>query len=234
MLDEPADDVLPAAADAPPLLAEHLRHWLGAWPPTAEVLVVPAAQRTLPGWDGRVHPVLGVADATGATVLSVPPASGDSVRAAAVAGVEPLRDRLPALLGRPNGTVYRAVFRWTDRPASLPDVGQWVPADAPDVPDWLRPFGGDVLVATDDDGTHLAGVGIKRHDAYGHELAVVTAPEARGRGLAKALVAQAARRVLADGAIATYLHATDNVASARVAEAAGFPDHGWTVLGLGG
>jgi hypothetical protein len=45
-------------------------------------------------------------------------------------------------------------------------------------------------------------------------------------------VAQAARRVLDDGAVPTYLHAFDNVASARVAEAAGFPDRGWQVFEL--
>jgi hypothetical protein len=45
-------------------------------------------------------------------------------------------------------------------------------------------------------------------------------------------VAQAARRVADDGAVATYLHATSNAASARVAEAAGFPDTAWWILGV--
>ncbi|MGY1837608.1 GNAT family N-acetyltransferase [Blastococcus sp. SYSU DS0510] len=124
------------------------------------------------------------------------------------------------------------MFRWTTRPAVLPKVGEWVPAVAPGLPDWLRPFGGQVLVAVDRDGTHLAGVGIKRHDAYGAELSVVTSPAARGRGLARGLVAQAARRLLDAGALPTYLHDPANVASARVAEAAGFPDRGWTAFGI--
>ena len=71
-----------------------------------------------------------------------------------------------------------------DRRADLPRIGQWLPAAHPDVPEWLRPFSGDVLVATDAQGRHLAGVGIKRHDHLVHELSVGTAPEARGRGLA--------------------------------------------------
>ncbi|PWU56502.1 GNAT family N-acetyltransferase, partial [Micromonospora globispora] len=54
----------------------------------------------------------------------------------------------------------------------------------------------------------------------------------QGRGLARRLVAQAARRVLDEGAVPTYLHAFDNPASARVAEAAGFPDRGWTSYGV--
>jgi predicted GNAT family acetyltransferase len=88
-----------------------------------------------------------------------------------------------------------------------------------------------VLVTLEDD-RYVAGVGIKQHDRFGRELAVVTEPAARGRGLARRLVAQAARRVLDEGAIPTYLHAPDNVASARVAEASGFPDRGWHVLGF--
>lgn len=61
---------------------------------------------------------------------------------------------------------------------------------------------------------------------------MVTAEAVRGRGLARRLVAQAARRVLDEGAVATYLHARGNVGSARVAEAAGFADRGWSVLGV--
>jgi predicted GNAT family acetyltransferase len=96
----------------------------------------------------------------------------------------------------------------------------------------LAPFNGPRLVAFDDDGRPIAGVGIKVHDRFGRELAVVTDEGARGRGLARRLVATAARRVLADGAVPTYLHAPDNAASARVAEAVGFADRGWTVHGL--
>ena len=59
-----------------------------------------------------------------------------------------------------------------------------------------------------------------------------TEPAVRGRGLARRLVAQAARRVLDEGAVPTYLHDPANVASARVAEAAGFPDLGWKTYGV--
>ena len=125
------------------------------------------------------------------------------------------------------------MFRWTDRPAPLSDAGEWVAADHPSVPPWLRRFGGEVLVAVDHGtGEHLAGVGIKRHDPHGRELAVVTAEAARGRGLARRLVAQAARRVLDEGRVPTYVHDRRNTASARVAAAAGFPDRGWSFLAV--
>ena len=102
------------------------------------------------------------------------------------------------------------------------------------MPPWLHPFNGDVLVALADDGTVAAGVGRKQHDRHGHELAVVTEEAHRGQGLARRLVTQAARRVLDDGAVPVYLHDPANHASARTADASGFPDVGWRILGLFG
>ncbi|NUS55406.1 MAG: GNAT family N-acetyltransferase [Streptomycetaceae bacterium] len=207
-------------------LSEHLRQWLGAWPPAGKLDVVGYAARAEPGWDGKVHPALGVGSPEGG-VLSVAPAHVAAVSAAASLS------QVPALVGYPRRSWYNAVFRWSTAPAPLPDAGVWVPASDPGVPEWLRPFGGEVLVAVDPDtGEHLAGVGVKRHDRFGQELSVVTAPAARGRGLARGLVAQAARRVLDEGAVPTYLHATSNAASAAVAAAAGFPDAGWTAFGV--
>ena len=146
------------------------------------------------------------------------------------ADLDRLLPALPGLLGR-RGIAGRGVFRWSTWPAPLPDAGIWLPYDDPRVPDWLRPFGGEVLVVLDGE-EYVAGVGVKRHDGAGHELAVGTEEAARGRGLARRLVAQAARRVLDEGAVPTYLHAPDNIASAKAAEAAGFPDRGWSVIGF--
>jgi GNAT superfamily N-acetyltransferase len=211
-------------------LSEHLASWLGRWPGEgAGLTVVGSPQRAEPGWDGAVHAVIGVLTPESG-VLSVPPPVASAV-AALLDGGGSGAD-VPAAAGI-DGTWFSGVFRWSTAPTPLPDAGEWIAADDPSVPDWLRPFGGDVLVAVDPDtGEHLAGVGIKRHDACGHELAVVTAEAARGRGLARRLVAQAARRVLDEGAVATYLHARSNTGSASVAEAAGFPDLGWSVLGV--
>jgi hypothetical protein len=50
-------------------------------------------------------------------------------------------------------------------------------------------------------------------------------------GVARRLVAQAARTVLAEGRAVVCLHAPDNEASARVARASGFPDTGWQGIG---
>jgi GNAT superfamily N-acetyltransferase len=213
-------------------LYHHLVAWLGQWPTWQEWTVVGSERRTLPGWDGRVYPFVGVG-VPGATILSVPPSRVSAVRALLDLPATDLLEKVPAALGLGERRAYRAVFRYSLQPAALPDAGEWVAADDPVVPGWLHPFGGQVLVARDPDtGAYLAGVGVKRHDGYGHELSVGTEPVARGRGLARRLVAQAARRVLDEGRVPTYLHAVDNVGSARAAQAAGFPDRGWTAYGL--
>ena len=210
----------------------HLATWLGQWPAGPGLHVVRSWRRARPAWDGRLRPAIGVA-AGGSAILSVAPARVEAVRAL-VAGrsIEEWLPALPAAVGTPELTTNRGVFRWCTDPAPLPDVGEWLPPEMPGAPPWLGLFDTDVLVVRDADGAYLAGVGIKRHDAFGHELAVGTVPAARGRGLARRLVAQAARRVLAEGAIPTYVHNPGNLASAQVAEAAGFPDRGLTSFGV--
>lgn len=179
-----------------------------------------------------MHGVVGVSDGQGA-VLSVPPDRVDAVARVAT-NLDGLRKAagLGGALGRPGARLFEGVFRWSDAPTNLEDAGVWVPVGDARVPPWLVPFGGEVLMAFDEHGTYIAGVGIKRHDELGRELAVVTEEAARGRGLARRLVAQAARRVLDGGRIPTYLHADANVRSAKVADAAGFPDRGWRILGV--
>lgn len=205
------------------------------------VVVIGSPRRTEPGWDGAVHQVVGVVDPDGSALVSVPPADAAWGRGLVTAGadLDTLRRELPKRLGLPDHVVYRATCRFTTAPAdvdNLPDVGIWLPVTDPLVPPWLRPFGGEALVVLDTDGSadrhYLAGVGLKRHDARVHEIAVGTAEAARGRGLARRLVAQAARSLLARGIVPTYLHDPANLASARVAAAAGLPDCGWSALGL--
>ncbi len=182
-----------------------------------------------------MHRYIGVCTPT-AAILSVPPdqaaAIGAITRTGSLAGdIAALREHLGELIGTTVGVV-RGPFRWSSDPSDTPDTGEWISTKDPRVPEWLLPFNGDVLIAWDDDGNYGAGVGRKQHDTDGHELSVGTEAALRGRGIARLLVATAARRVLDDGAVPTYLHAPDNHASAKVAEAAGFPDRGWTFLGI--
>jgi GNAT superfamily N-acetyltransferase len=214
-------------------LYHHLVTWLGQWPTSQALQIVGSERRLRPAWDGTIHPAVGVGAPDG-VLLSVPPQRVEAVRAIADLPMPDLLDKLPGAVGYDGWRALGAVFRYSTEPASLPDAGEWVPADDPAVPRWMRPFGSEVLIARDDAGDYLAGVGIKRHDPYGHELAVGTELAARGRGLARRLVAQAARRVLDEGAVPTYLHDPANLASSKVAAAAGFPDLGWVAYGVFG
>ena len=218
--------------------AQGLGEWLGGWPPALPIRVVADPEADRMGWDGSPRGVAGAVDPDGRAVVRLPPAAAARVDAPVV--------HLPALLTllphalRQAGTAGAGVLRWAQdvpTPEVLPDAGVWLPADLADsgdprVPAWLRPFGGDVLVALDHDGSYLAGVGLKRHHAGLSEISVGTDERARGRGLARRLVAQAARSVIAEGKAVLYLHAPDNEASARVARASGFPDTGWQVVGF--
>lgn len=220
---------LPSEHEVRDRLHRHLRRWLGAWPPTAEVTVVGSALRAEPGWDGAIRPFAGVSTPDG-TVLSVPPDRVDAARAAG-SDLDGVLEALPDAVGQPGGVVGRGIYRYSAAPVEGDPVGEWVAADAPDVPAWLRPFGGKVLVVRED-GHYVAGLGVKRHDELGQEVAVATEEPWRGRGLARALVGRAAADILRGGGVPIYLHGRANAASARVAEAAGFPDRGWLMLGL--
>ncbi|MBV1852759.1 GNAT family N-acetyltransferase [Catellatospora tritici] len=213
-----------------PALTAFLAAFLGDWPDRDGLTVVGTDLRTRPGWDGRVHDVIGVS-CPGGGVLSVAPDVAEGVRGA-VRDWADVPAHLPAALGRPEARVFAGVFRWTTAPTELPDAGIWVPATDPRLPEWLRPFGGEALVAFDDEGRYAAGVGVKRHNPAGMEISVGTDEAHRGRGLASRLTAQAARWILSHGAVPIYLHDPANTASDRTALAAGFPNQGWQIHGL--
>lgn len=212
-------------------LSSHLSSWLGEWPSDGprSLIVTSSPRREQPGWDGSIRPVAGVATPEGA-VLSVPENSVEEIRALGDT-LDEIAPLLPTAIGRPGWRFYAGVLRWSEQPIPFDRPGVWLPRDHDSVLGWLKPFNGDVLVGFEDDEV-AAGVGRKLHDRWGHELAVVTEEDHRGRGWAKRLVSQAAERVLDDGAVPTYLHSPTNEASARTADACGFPDRGWKILGI--
>jgi GNAT superfamily N-acetyltransferase len=212
-----------------PELIAFLTEFLGGWPDSEGLTVVGTEVRTHPGWDGHVRDVVGVGSPE-RQVISVPVEKADAVRAA-VTTWDGVTSTLPGALGRPDAQAFLGKFRWTMTPTDLPDAGEWVDWTDERVPEWLRPFGGQVLI-TFIDGVYAAGVGLKRHNAAGLELSVGTEETHRGKGLAARLVAQASRWVIGQGAVPIYLHDPANIASDRTAAAAGFPDLGWQILGV--
>jgi GNAT superfamily N-acetyltransferase len=208
-------------------LAAGIAGHLGSWPPDGRFQVVGSVQRVQPGWDGTVCPAVALT-ADGRTVLSVPPDRADEVAASVRdRGARAVLRDLGGAMGLRKLRTVRWVYRWCTDPAELPEAGSWQPVSDPGQPDWLRPFGGEALVAVDPAGAHLGAVAVKRHPGGGAELAVLITRAARGQGLGRRLVAQAARRVLDEGAVPTYLHLPDNAASARLADAVGFVNPGW-------
>ena len=219
------------------LLEAHLRAMLGAWPPRQALDIRVWPGRDVPGWDRKTSPGLGVESPSG-TVLSISPSLTETgypldyerLREALRSAIAV--DAVPAAFGRPDLIFGRSVLRWADHIPAFPEIGVWLRPDDARLPAWVRPFNGDVLAALDGEGHVMAAVGIKRHNRFGHEIAVETEPIYRGRGLARMLVTQAARSILRTGTVPLYLHEPGNHASARVADASGFPDRGWRMIGL--
>ncbi|CAG4914868.1 GNAT family N-acetyltransferase [Acidithrix sp. C25] len=219
-------------------LTAHLQEFLGAWPPSAEgIEVIGSPMRTLPGWDGTVAKYVGVVQGNGAGVLSVPPSQLERFKDALNIAVErhgapDALKHLPEYLELGDITYFSGIFRFTYSPIEFPSSGRWFDYLDPIVPTWLKPFKSEVLLALDEDGDYIAGVGVKHHGNYGREISVVTEERAQGRGLAKALVSQCARKIIDDGYVPTYLHSPLNLASSAVARAVGFNDLGWRIIGL--
>jgi RimJ/RimL family protein N-acetyltransferase len=215
-------------------LDQHLLWWLGGLPAPGDGQLNVIETRNEPGWDGKVRPVQGVTGPEG-SVLAVPPelaglfAASTAAEVFADAAAEDGHGRLEKRLGVPVG-YGMPVFRWSEAAADGPDSGQWIDRSDERLPEWLRPFNGGVLALFDGDDQYVAGVGLKRHNDIAFELSVGTDPEFRGQGFATDLVAQAARTVIAAGGLPIYQHGDGNEASAKVADAAGFPDRGWFML----
>jgi RimJ/RimL family protein N-acetyltransferase len=214
-------------------LDQHFQWWLGGLPVPGDGQLNVTAARDEPGWDCKVRPIQGVTGPDG-SVLAVSPVLArlfDGSTAEAVfadAAVANGHERLAKRLGVPVGHGM-PVFRWSEEAAVGPNLGEWVDAGDVRLPDWLRPFNGGVLAVFEDD-QYVAGVGLKRHNDIAFELSVGTDPEFRGQGFATDLVAQAARAIIGAGGVPIYQHGAGNEASAKVADAAGFPDRGWFML----
>jgi GNAT superfamily N-acetyltransferase len=132
--------------------------------------------------------------------------------------------RIAARLGgRPLAVVNRTgvTIQAPTAPVTVTDAAD------PRLPDWVRGhFTGSAWVVTGEDDRVLTTAVLKRYDERLREISVGTAKEARGRGLARAVVAAAALAVLAEGRAVLYNHDLDNVASAKVAESVGLHQFG--------
>lgn len=211
---------------------------LGTWPPARSLELRHCELRDVPRWDGDVQPFLGI-ESPVATVLTFSEkvfpcgTSLDPREVEDELGDSHAHITIPRMFQHPEMHFGRAVFRYLGQFVDLPEIGEWVETSDSRLPEWLRPFNGGVLVHWAGDGSYAAGVGLKKHNDLGYEIAVGTDPAHRGKGLAQRLVAQSSRHIWELGAIPIYLHGATNAASARVAEKAGFPDRGWHIIEMG-
>ncbi len=209
-----------------------LKEYLGDWIESeGKISIIASPIRDLKGWDGSIRPVVGVVNQSGAGVLSLAPNLAEKV-IDALGNDRVTKEEIASVAKVLEGREFFGVFRWSNQITSFDDIGEWIDATDPIVPEWLKPFGHKVLMAFDESGNYIGGVGIKHHLDHGREIAVVVEERAAGKQVARRLVSKAARHILNEGNIPIYLHAETNVASAKVAEAVGFNDLGWKIIGM--
>ncbi|MHB9025873.1 MAG: GNAT family N-acetyltransferase [Armatimonadota bacterium] len=190
-----------------------------------------------PRWMGWMVPFdcLALAQADHATgVISTLPALAPALQqflASLIAADEPLpphgralfrylREHLPNSYPKVHRVLYCDPNAFAPHPAVFP-----VETLSPDDPqaDWYRlHFDGPVFIARDARGNIASWAAIKCKSDNVWEMAVVTEPPYRGRGLARSVVSRATEAALAAGKAPLYLHETINHASARVCTALGY------------
>jgi RimJ/RimL family protein N-acetyltransferase len=174
------------------------------------------------------HPSLPVRAFTreGGAVLAVAPQHATLVRQLLDGPVNVLTS-LERAAAELRGHLFSGVARTgvAIPPPSVPVTS--LDAGDPRLPDWvIGHFTGEAWVVLDERGEVLSTAVLKRYDERLREISVGTAEAARGRGLAKAVTAAAARAVLAEGRAVLYNHDAANHTSARVAESVGLHEFG--------
>lgn len=146
-------------------------------------------------------------------------------RAAAVLRLEPLAAAHVA--GVERMVDDPDTLRFTRLPEPVPEG--WVPAWIERYEQGRREGEREGFAALDDDGV-LLGVALAPEidrEAAEAELGYIVAPEARGRGVATEMLRRLTAWAFAEGVLRAYLYiASDNPASLRVAERAGYVREG--------
>jgi hypothetical protein len=191
--------------------------------------------------DGSVRPLLGVtADIRFgfATALSVPPLTFPRVRTliddlsgAGFRDLATLRDTVPTAVGHPDQVWFESDLRWTTSPPVTGDAGRWCRPSQLAPPPEAAPSAGPILLSTDRRGRYRASVRLHRHTNFAYEL-VLDAAATTGRDVSAALLAQAARSVVANGALPFVTTDLRDPGSAAVHAAAGFEHRGWHLIEL--
>lgn len=230
----PEGRLMPASIPVSERLTHHLSSWLGTWPPTSELVVVTSDQRSSPGWEGSVLPMAGMRAPEGIVISVAPEILETSIESARTEGLKGLERVLAAHMPFTAPRLHSCSFRWCENVVDAPEAGDWISPLDSDSPAWLRPYQEALVVNT---SSGCAGaIGIKHHDAFGHELAIRISPRVAAHhnlaGLGRRMGARAVRKVLADGAVPTVILNHDNVRSAAICRSVGFQNKGWDFLAM--
>jgi GNAT superfamily N-acetyltransferase len=191
------------------------------------------AQRGLPAWHGFTLPIVALSFAPGAVVACRPDL------------VERLQAELgsdlhqPYLDGPALRRLWRAVQHCTPNGFTLAgdfravDVATFVPSEHIERAEFIAVedaaalhlrtrFDGAIFGVRGPHGRLVSWAALKLKSERVWEIAVATEPDYRGRGLARDVVAAAARFSLDRGRVPIYIHDRDNSTSGFVARAIGF------------
>lgn len=94
--------------------------------------------------------------------------------------------------------------------------------------EWFRMhFDGPIFAARDERGAIASWAAIKCKSDDVWEMAVMTEPTYRNRGLARSVTSHATQAAIESGKLALYLHEVSNHASAKVCHALGYTPYGY-------
>jgi GNAT superfamily N-acetyltransferase len=197
--------------------------------------LVPTRKRTRPGWAGYTKPIQALVRGD-CTVVSMNPDLESSVRAELGRGGEwPLTswasfDRLRRASQRsyPYAFILSGHSMFCDDRSFCPlgEHAELLPRSDPRGRDLRARFDGEIFVVFGPRGEIASWAAIKLKSDSVWEIAVVTEPAHRGRGLARKVVAAATQHILEQGRAALYIYDKSNLASGKVCRSLGYQEYG--------
>lgn len=215
---------------APQPLIAHLASGWGQRPPLAPSHVAGTPRRLERSCHAHVHPGRGLRDPEHGAGLPVAPAAAQALRHRRGEGdLREVLACLPRLLALPGHGSDEAESRGTSAPGRRP----------PPAPGWTLTRQG-YRRGCDPSANRSSWPPTATVSTVpgwrSREMTATRSPRSPhrrpARDLVRCLIAQTARRGRDQGAVPTSLHSLPEVASARAAKAAGFPDRGWAPLGI--
>lgn len=196
--------------------------------------LVASERRGRPGWGGYTVPILALSTPRGGIVSFRPDLRqpiqtelGELPAGHSLGEADFERLRRLARRGLPYAYSLNGDVLYTDDESFRPVQGEAERLRLDDRRgiDLRRRFDGEIFVVSGARGEIASWAAIKLKSDQVWEIAVVTEPAYRGRGLAKQVVSAATGYILEAGRLALYVHDRTNHASARVCRGLGYVEY---------